>query len=406
MIQSRLSSMRVCNIKIPLLFSRDCLLLPSPVSTLFYLSQLNIASSFLGNYTKVYQRLVLSFTCCLSLSAGLPVSLWAIATMLRAAEEARAVYTVAMDEVKFLVFGHTAQSIGTANLGGCSVVLIASRAAAILAHIAPRANGDPSDIHGGVRHVRNKMDEVAALYNANKHYFTGTNNWVVCAMHYGELALPDQQIIMTDCLTTLGLSSSVVTYEVLLTGRKRFPGQGTVYVDGSGGGDPVVYLEDKVISSSSNLSQYGAPSQKTQGATASSYGQSSTPEWAASSSYGASTYHYPEGTAISSYAHPQEGSQSAFGPYGSGPASYYPQGTSALSYSQLPALASHASSSYDLYRAGTFPYPLGTAITRYDQPQAYPSDDAGLYDAGSSEYHFGSTSLKSKGNRQGKGRGR
>jgi len=71
-------------------------------------------------------------------------------------------YEVAMDEVKFLAFGQNdLTSIGTANLNGCSAVMIVSICGAILAHIPPRPNAHAQDLEAGDRHAQAKMHEVA-----------------------------------------------------------------------------------------------------------------------------------------------------------------------------------------------------------------------------------------------------
>ncbi|KAI9742590.1 MAG: hypothetical protein M1818_003731 [Claussenomyces sp. TS43310] len=155
--------------------------------------------------------------------------------LLESAEKRGTVYTVAMDEVKFLVFGQNGlSSIGTDNLNGCSSVMIVSRYAAILGHFPPRPNVDSRDLEAGDNHVRAKMREVAALYNSNSSYFVaGGHNWK----------------IMEDALAALGLSHSLRTYEASLRRdpKDRFPGHGSVFVDGSGQ-VPIVYIEDKEVS--------------------------------------------------------------------------------------------------------------------------------------------------------------
>jgi hypothetical protein len=59
-------------------------------------------------------------------------------------------YNVSMNDVKLIQFGvNGLTSIGTSDLKGCSVVMIVSAQAAILAHIAPLPpNYDPSEPRG------------------------------------------------------------------------------------------------------------------------------------------------------------------------------------------------------------------------------------------------------------------
>ncbi|KFY17548.1 hypothetical protein V492_00591 [Pseudogymnoascus sp. VKM F-4246] len=138
-------------------------------------------------------------------------------------------YNVAMDEVKFLQFGVKGlTSIGTKDLKGCSVVMIVSPQAAILAHIAPLPpNSNPSDPEAGDRHCQMKMDDV------------------LCAVFQGEVALPDQQNIMQNSLAKMGLRPSSLTYSIERQ-RNLHPYQGTAFIDGSKG-DPNMYVEDKIV---------------------------------------------------------------------------------------------------------------------------------------------------------------
>jgi hypothetical protein len=179
-------------------------------------------------------------------------------------------YNVAMDEVKFLQFDPSGlSSIGTANLNGCSAVMIVSIYGAILGHIPPRPDGTSQDLDAGDRHARMKMQEVATLFTTYKNYFpSGGNTWVLCAVFQGEVALPDQQKIMQDGLSNLGLSLSSITYVVGRMGSN--PGKGTVFIDGSVQ-VPIVYVEDKNVSQGSTW-----PSSASQYADSSSYSSGST----------------------------------------------------------------------------------------------------------------------------------
>lgn len=161
---------------------------------------------------------------------------------------------VAMDDVQFLYFGNRGlTSIGTANLNGCSAIMIVSIYGAIIAHIPPRPNCQSQDPEAGDRHVRTKMQEVTTLYNKVKRYFpAGGSSCVVCATFQGEVALPDQQRIIQECLDGLGFANSHVTYKAGAR-RAAFSGQGTVFVDGRGQ-VPMVYVEDTNISAAAKWS--------------------------------------------------------------------------------------------------------------------------------------------------------
>jgi len=170
-------------------------------------------------------------------------------------------YNVSMNDVKFLQFGlNGLTSIGTSDLKGCSVVMIVSAQAAILAHIAPLPpNYDQSDREAGDRHCQRKMDEVGALYKANRQCFpTRQSSWVLCAVFRGEVGLPDQQNIMQKSLAGLGLRPSSLIYSIERQ-RNLLPSQGTVFIDGSKD-DPIVYVEDKQVSKDNEWATPSGPS--------------------------------------------------------------------------------------------------------------------------------------------------
>ncbi|KAG9228139.1 hypothetical protein BJ875DRAFT_342699, partial [Amylocarpus encephaloides] len=154
---------------------------------------------------------------------------------------------VAMNEVKFMRFGENGMtSIGTANLNGCSAVMVLSNYGAILRHIAPLPDNHADNPSAGDEHAQTKMDLLRSLYTLHQQCFpTGSNGWVVCAMFEGEVGLPDQQRIFGNTLTGLGLSCSLQTYKVSATRDRRYtwPGQGTVFIQGAGN-NPIVYVED------------------------------------------------------------------------------------------------------------------------------------------------------------------
>ncbi len=155
---------------------------------------------------------------------------------------------VQMDEVKFIPFKQTAVSCaGTANLGGCSVVMIVSPLAAIVAHIPPHPNTDWNNPAAADNHIRQKMEEVSALYrNFEKYFPADRTTWVVSAMLEGDVVLPGQRDIMEQTLRRLSLSPTRLVYAALRSQDARFPGQGTVFIDGRGN-IPLVYVEDRVV---------------------------------------------------------------------------------------------------------------------------------------------------------------
>jgi len=239
-----------------------------------------------------------------------------------------------MNKVKFLYFGQNRlTSIGTANLNRYYGIIIASNYGAIIAHISPRPNHYSSDLYAGDRHAEAKMQEVTAVYNTNKKYFqTGGNSWVIYAVFDGGVALPDQQILIQDGLTRLGLGYSLATYTA--GGPKdSFPGQGTIFVDRKGT-TPVVYIEDRIVSEGS------------QGSTSTSY--------TTSSSYTGSSYN-------TSYTSPSSATPSTS--YSATPSTSY-SATPSTSYSATPSTSYAATPSY----AGpSSSYSTGYTPSRYDQ---------------------------------------
>ena len=156
---------------------------------------------------------------------------------------------VKMDEVIFQPFDGSITAIGTGDLRSCSVVLIASRLGAILAHISP----------GGDAYTSRMMDGFASKFQENKKvYFPSSNEtWVVMGMidTNGQLEMPleDQKRIIDTRLMNMGLGDGkIATYKFKLrpaVSSPSFPGKGTVFVDGKGS-KPIVYVEDKVVSPS------------------------------------------------------------------------------------------------------------------------------------------------------------
>ena len=151
-----------------------------------------------------------------------------------------------MDDVQFQAFHGSTTAIGTGNLRSCSVVLVASQTAAILAHIAPR--GDEHAVH--------MMDRFKNLYQEQRtlHFASNKEVWVVMGMIAQggqlEMALTDQKSIIDAKLTAMGLGNRKdATYTFKLRPARSsptFPGKGTVFVDGKGS-NPAIYVEDKQV---------------------------------------------------------------------------------------------------------------------------------------------------------------
>ncbi|UPX20074.1 uncharacterized protein EKO05_0010319 [Ascochyta rabiei] len=101
------------------------------------------------------------------------------------AEATGSVRVIPMGGVEFVPFDKT-PSVGTRDLAGCSVVIVASQYGAILAHIPPRPeNALPSDTSAGDRNVQQIMNKVAEEYRKWQHYFPSSDTYAVFAVYDG-----------------------------------------------------------------------------------------------------------------------------------------------------------------------------------------------------------------------------
>lgn len=133
------------------------------------------------------------------------------------------------------------QAIGTEGLGGCSVVIIASKHGAILAHIPPLPTLQVSPDPFGYETVRSMMGRVFALYSQYQAYFQPAETTIVCAWLGGQIGLADHLEIIRDYLKQLGHDPAVRRYDV--DGGHGNPGRGTVVVT-AGATRAIVYVED------------------------------------------------------------------------------------------------------------------------------------------------------------------
>ena len=153
---------------------------------------------------------------------------------------------VPMNDVRFQSFHGPVTAIGTQNLRSCSVVLVASRSGAILAHIMPLFSDLATTI----------VDRFERLYEIHKEeHFSSTNEtWVVSGVVEGDgghlTVLDNHDGLVENRLSGMGLLDRKQTwyqFRIQPTGSSpNFAGKGTVLVDGSGP-EPVVYVEDKPV---------------------------------------------------------------------------------------------------------------------------------------------------------------
>ncbi|KAL4948825.1 hypothetical protein BDW69DRAFT_175736 [Aspergillus filifer] len=128
-----------------------------------------------------------------------------------------------MGEVKFVDF-QKYPIIGTEGLGGCSVVILASRFGAILAHIpVPQPHQD------GCAITRHMMAEVRSLHNHYRRFFHSADSAVVCSKWYlhNRVVLRDEREIMERTLRDMGYHPSRIRYVVP---HDNYSGHGTAFV--------------------------------------------------------------------------------------------------------------------------------------------------------------------------------
>ena len=168
------------------------------------------------------------------------------------------VYRVAMGEVKPITFNNNGtkpiNSIGTGNLRSCSVVLVASKHGAILAHLAPR-----SQTQDQRQYTEAKINQFEQHYQASKTKLFPSSKEILVV--YGmmqdqdtqeyEVVSQDQKQIVEQRLDALGLGSKrVVTYKFKFqkaSESPEFPGKGTVFVDGKDGKLAICVEDQRVL---------------------------------------------------------------------------------------------------------------------------------------------------------------
>lgn len=153
------------------------------------------------------------------------------------------VTVVDINNAQFQSFDQNPRAIGTFGLRGCSVVLIASRRAAILAHIASSE-------------LISVMDQVANLYWEKRHaYFPDNNNvWVVTATVVDDgnfqPAIDSQRRIMETKLGDLGLHTTTSpSYSISINSggnSPEFRDKGTVFVDARTN-ELMIWVEDRLL---------------------------------------------------------------------------------------------------------------------------------------------------------------
>lgn len=151
---------------------------------------------------------------------------------------------VEMGDVNIVNFDVYA-AIGTYGLNGCSVALVASPYAAILAHIPPRPDLTNADPHAGDNNTRAIMADFAQLYETYINFFPDGDSHIICAVFEGdnEPPVPEHVAIIEAAFWAMGLVPEMHHYQIPINHNRI--GEGTVVVVSNGPGlAPTVYVQD------------------------------------------------------------------------------------------------------------------------------------------------------------------
>lgn len=178
--------------------------------------------------------------------------------LLTLAIEEGVVDLVGINEVKFLEFRRPAPreilSLGAQGLSACSIIVVASDKAAIVAHIGPNIP-DSTQQDSFLRLAHSKMDELETKYRERVHLFSNSSQtYVIYATFQRVQTCPEQVDIFRERLNTFGLriikESSYERSPASLMNKNR--PEGTVWVVRPDPNRPtVVYVEDKIVSPAS-----------------------------------------------------------------------------------------------------------------------------------------------------------
>ncbi len=153
--------------------------------------------------------------------------------------------TMPMNHHDIIRFGEAGMCcIATVDLNACHAVVIVSKKAAILAHIAPLP---PEAIRDrcptSEDWIKDMMTQVISCFIANKQYFEhqGLGGIVIYGVHNKEIALADQvKLPMATVQKIVGSNTRPVAYNVLGSSEPRNADKGIVLVDGSQPAQPPV----------------------------------------------------------------------------------------------------------------------------------------------------------------------
>ena len=165
---------------------------------------------------------------------------------------------VKINEVKFLLFdkpvkGHPV-TLGVKGLSACSVIILASDYAAVLAHIGPNELGS-QDPQSFVRLANNKMSELEEIYRKNQRFFgSDSHAYLIFATFQSKPTSPEQTDIYRSRLKGLGIP--LVSDKAYERSPKDLVDddrpEGTVWVVKRPNARPTVYLEDRAVTPNAN----------------------------------------------------------------------------------------------------------------------------------------------------------
>ncbi|KAF1356201.1 hypothetical protein BDV97DRAFT_364988 [Delphinella strobiligena] len=140
-------------------------------------------------------------------------------------------------KMTIFVPGYPKRFMVTTRLKPCSVVMIVSRFAAIMAIVPPQAPHTSYSQYS--RDVRTMMEWVNIIYSRNRRdYFqperTQTWCWIVTPVDAlsGQLFPGTQQVLMWRFLTDMGLGPSVRHYDIIPEHHTLEEGENVVCIDG------------------------------------------------------------------------------------------------------------------------------------------------------------------------------
>ena len=157
---------------------------------------------------------------------------------------------VQMNRFEIVRFGEAGKyCLATNNLNSCHAVVILSKRAAILAHIAPNAPAAIAHQFQSAEHwIKAKIAEVINCFKSNKSFFEnqGPGSVVAYGVYRDQPALKDQVTIIAATLKQLvSPIVKIQAYQVLESNQPRGPDKGVVLVEGyKSGAAPVVYIEE------------------------------------------------------------------------------------------------------------------------------------------------------------------